>query len=77
MAYDGVVLLVVADLVCAYQGRQQQIILLAAMLGLYMITNYNLAALQMKVVPLFSVRSVLCGRRAGLALELSAIFLLH
>ena len=52
MAYDGVVLLVVADLVCAYQGRQQRIILLAAMLGLYMITNYNLAALQMKVVPL-------------------------
>ncbi len=52
MAYDGVVLLVVADLVCAYQGRQQRIILLTAMLGLYMIANYNLAALQMKVVPL-------------------------
>lgn len=52
MAYDGVVLLVVADLVQGYEGKRQRFILLAAMLGLYLIANYNLAALQMKIVPI-------------------------
>ncbi|MBU2701374.1 signal transduction histidine kinase [Sporomusaceae bacterium BoRhaA] len=52
MAYDGVVLMVVADLVHGYQGKNQRVLLMFAMLGLYLIANYNLAALQMKMVPI-------------------------
>jgi signal transduction histidine kinase len=52
MAYDGVVLLVVADLVQGYEGKNQKILLVMAMLALYIIANYNLAALQMKIVPI-------------------------
>ena len=52
MAYDGVVLLVAADLVHGYEGRQQRVLLLLAMLGLYLIANYSLAALQLGMVPL-------------------------
>ncbi len=52
MAYDGVILLVVADLVRGYEGRKQRILLTAAMLVLYLAANYNLAAWQMDLVPL-------------------------
>ncbi len=52
MAYDGVVLLVVADLVHGYEGKKRRLFLVAAMLALYLIANYNLAALQMKIVPI-------------------------
>lgn len=51
LSYDGVVLLVVADLMHRYGGRHQEYILVASMLGLYFIANYNLAMFQMKVVP--------------------------
>lgn len=51
LSYDGVVLLVVADLMHRYGGRHQEYLLVAAMLGLYFISNYNLAVFQMKVVP--------------------------
>lgn len=52
LSYDGVVLLVVADLMHRYGGRHQEYILVAAMLGLYFVANYNLAVFQMKAVPL-------------------------
>lgn len=51
LSYDGIVLLVVADLMDRYGGKHQEYILVAAMLGLYFISNYNLAVFQMKVVP--------------------------
>ncbi len=51
LSYDGVVLLVVADLMHRYGGKHQEYLLVAAMLGLYFISNYNLAVFQMKVVP--------------------------
>ena len=51
LAYDGLVLLVVSDLMRRYEGRHQGYTLVAAMLGLYFIANYNLAVFQMKVVP--------------------------
>ena len=51
MAYDGVVLLVVADLMRRYEGRHQEYILLASMIGLYLIANYHLAAFKLSVVP--------------------------
>lgn len=51
LAYDGVVLLVVADLMRRYEGKNQEYILLFAMIGLYFIANYNLAVLKTTVVP--------------------------
>lgn len=51
LSYDGIVLLVVADLMDRYGGKHQEYILVVAMLGLYFISNYNLAVFQMKVVP--------------------------
>ena len=51
LAYDGVVLVIVADLMRRYAGRNQEYILPAAMTLLYFIANYNLVALKMKVVP--------------------------
>lgn len=44
LAYDGVVLLVVADLLHRYSGRHQLILLTVAMMGLYAIVDYNLAS---------------------------------
>ncbi|MBQ7479610.1 MAG: sensor histidine kinase [Selenomonadaceae bacterium] len=51
LAYDGVVLLVVADIMRRYGGRHLEYFLVAAMLGLYFVSNYNLAVFQMKVIP--------------------------
>ena len=52
LSYDGVVLLVAADLMYRYEGHHREYILLAAMLGLYFMANYNLALFQLKVVPI-------------------------
>ena len=51
LAYDGVVLLVVADLLHRYQGKNQSWLLVGAMLGLYFIANYNMAVFQGHVAP--------------------------
>lgn len=51
LSYDGVVLLVVADLMHRYEGRNQEIILLVSMFGLYFVANYNLALFQLSIVP--------------------------
>ena len=52
LAYDGVVLLVVADLLHGYEGRHTRFILLLAMSGLYFIANYWLMASQLHAVPI-------------------------
>ncbi len=52
LAYHGVVLLVVADLLHGYEGKHQRIILALAMTGLYILANYNLAATQLHAVPI-------------------------
>ncbi|WP_432718287.1 sensor histidine kinase [Pectinatus frisingensis] len=52
MAYDGIILLVIADLVGGYRGKNQRIILTLAMLGLYLIANYNLIDLRTKMISL-------------------------
>ena len=44
LAYDGVVLLVVADLLHRYTGRHQLVLLAAAMTGLYAIASWNIAS---------------------------------
>ena len=50
LSYDGVVLLVVADLMYRYEGRHQEYILIAAMIMLYFIANYNIALFQTKII---------------------------
>lgn len=50
-SYDGVILLLVADLVHRFEGRRQRILLVGAMLVLYAVSVYSLAAFQNLVVP--------------------------
>ena len=51
LAYDGVVLLAVADLMHRYHGENQSWLLLVAMLGIYFMANYNMAIFQRHVAP--------------------------
>lgn len=50
LSYDGIVLLLVADLMYKYEGNQQEYILLTAMICLYFIGNYNMAIFQTKII---------------------------
>lgn len=50
LSYDGVILLVVADLMYKYEGHRQEYALLVAMICLYFIANYNLATFQPKMI---------------------------
>ena len=50
LSYDGVVLLLVADLMYCYQGRNRLFIMLVAMLIIYGIISYNVSMLQPRVV---------------------------
>ncbi|MBQ9496709.1 MAG: sensor histidine kinase, partial [Selenomonadaceae bacterium] len=50
LSYDGVVLLVVADLMYKYEGHRQEYTLLVAMICLYFIANYNMAIFQTKII---------------------------
>ena len=51
LAYDGIVLLVVADLLHRYSGRHQLVVLTCAMLGLYAIVDYNAMSFEHQVTP--------------------------
>ncbi|MBO6203465.1 MAG: sensor histidine kinase [Selenomonas sp.] len=51
LAYDGIVLLAVADLMHRYHGENQSWLLLVAMLGIYFMANYNMAIFQRHVAP--------------------------
>jgi len=74
LAYDGVVLLVVADLMHRYDGRNRLLLLTCAMLGLYFLADYNLLLFQGSVAPFEAyasyyagpVRGVLLAARGGL-----------
>ena len=50
LSYDGIVLLVVADLMYKYEGHRQEYTLLVAMICLYFIANYNMAIFQTKII---------------------------
>ena len=50
LSYDGVVLLVAADLMFKHEGHRQEYTLLIALICLYFIANYNLAIFQPKTV---------------------------
>ena len=50
-AYDGMVLLVVADMMQRYEGHHRASLLIGAMVVLYLIANVNLALYQTHVIP--------------------------
>ena len=50
LSYDGVVLLVAADLMYKYEGHSQEFTLLVALICLYFIANSNIAISQTKIV---------------------------
>ena len=50
-SYDGVVLLVVADMMQRYEGHHRAYLLISAMVMLYLIANVNLGLYQTKVIP--------------------------
>lgn len=85
LAYDGVVLLAVADIMHRYQGENQSWLLLAAMLGLYFMANYNLAIYQRHVAPFDvyaayyrpEVQSVLLAIKNGLVSMNIVLFVLY
>ncbi|MBR3050859.1 MAG: sensor histidine kinase [Selenomonadaceae bacterium] len=50
LSYDGVVLLVAADLMFKHEGHRQEYTLLIALICLYVIANYNLAIFRTKII---------------------------
>ena len=50
LSYDGVVLVVAADLMFKYEGHRQEYTLLIALICLYVIANYNMALFQTKII---------------------------
>ena len=50
LSYDGVVLLVAADLMYKYEGQRQEYTLLIALICLYFIANSNIAVFQTKII---------------------------
>ena len=50
-AYDGMVLLVVADMMQRYEGHHRAYLLIGSMVVLYLIANVNLALYQTRVIP--------------------------
>lgn len=50
LSYDGVVLLVAADLMFKHEGHRQEYTLLVALICLYFIANYNMAIFQTKII---------------------------
>lgn len=51
LAYDGIVLLLVADLMYSYEGRNQLIIMMFSMAMIYGFISYNVSLLHMEAVP--------------------------
>ena len=51
MNYNGLVLLVVADMVRGQKGSRQKLILGMAIVGLYSIVNYNLTGTYFNMIP--------------------------
>ena len=50
LAYDGVILLVAADLMYKYEGHRQEYALLIALFCLYFMSNYNFALFSTKII---------------------------
>lgn len=49
--YDGIILLLVADFMYRYEGKNQLIIMLLSTAAIYVVISYNVSLLHMKVIP--------------------------
>ncbi len=74
LSYDGVILLVVADLMYRYEGRHQEYILLLVMITLYLIANYNIALFQTKIISFEAYVSYYNAETQAIILALKNIF---
>ena len=74
LSYDGIVLLVVADLMYRYEGHHQEYILLFAMIGLYFIANYNFAVFQAKTISFESYVSYYNAATQSILLAIKNVF---
>ena len=85
LAYDGLVLLVVADLMHRYDGKNTGGLLLGAMLVLFFLADYNILSFQRGVGPFDaytayykdSVRGVLVAVKSGLSSVNVVLFALY
>lgn len=85
LAYDGLVLLVVADLMHRYDGHNMGGLLMGAMLVLFFLADYNLIAFQGTVSPFDAyaayytgaVRGVLMAMKSGLSSINIVLFALY
>ncbi len=85
LAYDGLVLLVVADLMHRYDGHNIGGLLLGAMLGLFFLADYNMVSFQGTVAPFDayasyyngSVRGVLMAVKSGLSSGNMVLFAIY
>ena len=74
LSYDGIVLLVVADLMYRYEGHRQEYILLVAMICLYFIANYNIAVFQTKIISFEAYTSYYNADAAAVLLAIKSTF---
>ena len=74
LSYDGIVLLVVADLMYRYEGHRQEYTLLIAMICLYFIANYNVAIFQTKIVSFEAYASYYNADAAAVLLAIKNTF---
>ena len=74
LSYDGVVLLVVADLMYRYEGHHQEYILLLAMVVLYLIANYNIALFQAKIISFEAYVNYYSAETRAIILALKNVF---
>ena len=74
LSYDGIVLLVVADLMYRYEGHRQEYILLVAMICLYFIANYNIAIFQTKIISFEAYTSYYNADAAAVLLAIKSTF---
>lgn len=85
LSYDGIVLLVVADLMYRYEGKNQLFLLLSCMGVVYLVISYNVNLLHMKVVPFdlylgyysFSVQSLVMSLKNLLSYGNITLFVMY
>ena len=74
LSYDGVVLLVAADLMFKHEGHRQEYTLLIALICLYVIANYNLAIFRTKIISFEAYASYYNADAAAVLLAIKNTF---
>ena len=74
LSYDGIVLLVAADLMYKHEGHRQEYTLLVALICLYVIANYNLAIFRTKIISFEAYASYYNADAAAVLLAIKNTF---